>query len=353
MGFGEKMSEEDTTKGTTYGAVLEKFIDDLGQFGVSLEAINREAGIATIRKSGLGSVDVNLNTGEIDYKQVKPDAPFCEKLREYLSGDHEDEPDEPEPQPAPKPQKTQPAPKSVEPSTPLVGFRPAKRSKAKLRLALTGPAGSGKTASALLIARGLTDSWEKIGLVDTEAGSGELYTGSKMGDATIGSYNVLPLDAPYTPQRYIDAIKMAEDAGLSVVILDSLSHAWEGEGGVLEMHDLATMASKSQNSYFAWRDVTPQHKALIDKILTSKIHVIATMRTKTEYVLGEKNTPHKVGLAPIQRAGTDYEFGVVFEISQQHVAIATKDRTNLFDGLKFKPTIETGEMLLRWLEEES
>jgi hypothetical protein len=301
----------------------------------------------SINEPGQGHVYIDRQTGEI---VTKLDRPWIATLRKRMDA-------------TPRPERqveeeTTRQPRSVQPDaikipSPMKGFRPAKRSKAKLRLALTGPAGSGKTASALLIARGLTDSWENIGMVDTEAGSGELYVGSMMGDTKIGAYNVLPLEAPYTPSRYIEAIKLAEEAGLDVLIIDSLSHAWEGEGGVLEMHDLATMASKSQNSYFAWRDVTPQHKALIDKILTSKIHIIATMRTKTEYVLGEKNTPHKVGLAPIQRAGTDYEFGVVFELSQQHVAIASKDRTNLFDGLKFKPTIETGEMLLKWLEEES
>ena len=299
----------------------------------------------SINEPGQGHVYIDRQTGEI---VTKLDRPWIVTLRKRMDAPPPSEEIEDEPYTPPKL-----APRSSAPPSQMKGFRPAKRSKAKLRLALTGPAGSGKTASALLIARGLTDSWERIGMVDTEAGSGELYVGSKMGDTKIGSYNVLPLEAPYTPSRYIEAVKLAEEAGLDVLIIDSLSHAWEGEGGVLEMHDLATMASKSQNSYFAWRDVTPQHKALIDKILTSKIHIIATMRTKTEYVLGEKNTPHKVGLAPIQRAGTDYEFGVVFELSQQHVAIATKDRTNLFDGLKFKPTIETGEMLLKWLEEES
>lgn len=335
---------------------VEKFLDDKKEFGVSLESINRETWIAVIKHKKWGHITVDCNTGEID-TQISHDEAIIKVLKQYLSGEieakeaAEAEESRVEEEDAQLPRSVQPD--AIKPPSPMKGFRPAKRSKAKLRLALTGPAGSGKTASALLIARGLTDSWEKIGMVDTEAGSGELYVGSMMGDTKIGSYNVLPLEAPYTPSRYIEAIKLAEEAGLDVLIIDSLSHAWEGEGGVLEMHDLATMASKSQNSYFAWRDVTPQHKALIDKILHSKIHVIATMRTKTEYVLGEKNTPHKVGLAPIQRAGTDYEFGVVFELSQQHVAIATKDRTNLFDGLKFKPTIETGEMLLKWLEEES
>lgn len=288
-----------------------------------------------VHPAGHAYVDLKTRTVESKIPKLK------EKIEEIIAA-----PDD-------EPVRYTPPPKTTAPSTPaskIGGFRPATRSKAKLRLAITGPAGSGKTASALLIARGLTGAWEKIGMVDTEAGSGELYVGSRMGDTTIGAYNVLTLDAPYSPSRYIEAIALAEEAGLDVLIIDSLSHAWEGEGGVLEMHDLATMASKSQNSYFAWRDVTPQHKALIDKILTSKIHVIATMRTKTEYVIGDKNTPHKVGMAPIQRAGTDYEFGVVFELSQQHVAVATKDRTNLFDGLKFKPTIETGEMLLKWLE---
>lgn len=238
-------------------------------------------------------------------------------------------------------------------SPPVSGFRPAKRSKRKLKLALTGPSGSGKTVSALLIARGMTDSWSKIGLIDTESGSGDLYTGETIGDTTIGSYNVYTLDPPFTPQRYMDAMKAAGEAGFEVVIIDSLSHAWEGEGGVLEMHGAETEASKSKNSYFAWKNITPLHRKLIEQIKSSEIHVIVTMRSKTEYVIGDRNQPLKVGMSPIQRGGTEYEFDVVFDMSQSHYTLVSKTRTSIFDNQSFIPTVETGQKLLGWVEMET
>jgi hypothetical protein len=236
----------------------------------------------------------------------------------------------------------------------MAGFRKAERRKAKLRLGMSGPAGSGKTASALQIAYGLTGNWEEIGLVDTENGSGELYVGATIGGIAIGEYNVLSLSAPYTPDKYIAAIKEAENAGLKVVILDSISHAWAGEGGLLDLQ--GKIAAKSGNSWTAWRDVTPKHNAFVEAMLSSPLHIIATMRAKMDYVQEKdektgKTTVRKVGMAPIQREGMDYEFTVVFDLSIDHIASCSKDRTNLFDGQYFRPTPETGKMLLQWLEQ--
>lgn len=226
-------------------------------------------------------------------------------------------------------------------------FRKAERKQAKLRLALCGPSGSGKTYSALLIAQGLAPGG-RIALVDTERGSGELY-------ADLTAYDVAPLEPPYTPARYIELIRAAETAGYAVLILDSLSHAWTGEGGVLDMHDKAAAASRSGNSFAAWREVTPQHNALVDAIIGAGLHIIATMRTKTAYDLADdgngKKKPIKVGLAPVQRDGMEYEFTTVMDLSvDSHVATATKDRTRLFDGQHFVPTTETGAALRDWLE---
>jgi len=221
-------------------------------------------------------------------------------------------------------------------------FRKAERKKAKLRLGILGPAGSGKTYSALLIAQGLGG---RVALLDTEHGSGELY--SQMMD-----YDVATLTPPFTPQRYIEIIHEAEKAGYNTLIIDSLSHAWSGEGGVLDMHDKASSATR--NSFTAWREVTPHHNALVDAILRSPIHIIATMRTKTAYEVTTENGKTKVakvGLAPVQREGMEYEFTVVFDLSLDgHVATATKDRTSLFDGRHFVPNLETGKELLEWLE---
>lgn len=222
-------------------------------------------------------------------------------------------------------------------------FRKAERKKAKLRLGLVGPAGSGKTYGALLVAMGLGG---RIAMIDTENGSGDLYAG-------LGDYDVCTLSAPYEVQKYLAAIKDAERAGYDVLIIDSLSHAWAGEGGLLDQQGKIADAGRG-NSYTAWRQVTPWHNKLVEAMLTSHCHIIATMRAKTEYILEEnergKKEPKKVGMAPVQRDGMDYEFGVVFDISGNHTAQVSKDRTSLFDGRVFQLSKETGETLRAWLE---
>lgn len=223
-------------------------------------------------------------------------------------------------------------------------FEVAERKKAKLRLGLSAPSGGGKTYSALLIAYGITEDWSKIALVDTERGSGELY-------ADLGQYCVGRIEPPFTPQKYIEAIQSAENAGFEVIIIDSLSHAWTGEGGMLDMQD--TIAKTAKNSFSAWREITPWHNKLVDTILQSKCHMIITTRSKTEYVLETnekgKQVPKKVGMAPIFRDGLEYEMTTFFDISQDHIASVSKDRTNLFDGTYFKPSVETGKKLIAWL----
>lgn len=226
-------------------------------------------------------------------------------------------------------------------------FVKAQRQQAKLRLALCGPSGSGKTYSALQIARGIAPEGQ-IAMIDTERGSGSLY-------ADLTEYDIAPISPPFTPQRYIELIGAAAAAGYQVLIIDSLSHAWTGEGGVLELVDKAAAASRSGNSFMAWREVTPQHNALVDAILGADLHVIVTLRTKTAYEVVDdgkgKKAPLKIGLAPVQREGLEYEFTLVMDLSVEgHVATATKDRTRLFDGLHFIPGAATGESLAQWLE---
>ena len=223
-------------------------------------------------------------------------------------------------------------------------FRKAERRKAKLRLGITGPAGSGKTYGALLIAKGLGG---KTVLIDTENGSGDLY-------AALFDYDVGRIQAPYTVQKYLQAIHDAEQAGYDTIIIDSLSHAWAGEGGLLDMQGKIADSSPRGNSFAAWRQVTPWHNKLIDMILNSKCHIIATMRSKTEYIQAEnergKTEIRKVGLAPVQRDGMDYEFTTVFDLGVNHSATTSKDRTSLFDGQIFKLSEETGQTLKTWLE---
>ncbi len=225
-------------------------------------------------------------------------------------------------------------------------FTKAQRTQAKLRLALCGPAGSGKTYSALLIAQGLAPEG-RIALIDTERGSGSLYS-------HLCEYDIAPLSPPYSPDRYIQLIQQAEQSGYEVLIIDSLSHAWAGEGGILDLHDKASLASRSGNSFAAWREVTPKHNALIDTLISAGLHVIATMRTKTSYEIADdsqgRKRPIKIGLAPIQRDGLEFEFSTVLDLSVQgHIASVGKDRTGLFDGSHFVPNAGTGEALRDWL----
>jgi len=225
-----------------------------------------------------------------------------------------------------------------------VEFRTAQRERAKLRLGIAGPSGSGKTYSALLIASGLT-SWDKIAVIDSENGSADLY-------AQLGGYSVLDLEAPYDPDKYVEAIKIAENAGFKVLVIDSLSHAWAGEGGILDQQGKAADSKYKGNSWAAWREFTPKHNALIEAILKSSCHIIATLRSKTEYAQvteGGKPVVKKLGMAPIQRDGLEYEFTAFIDLSVEHTATASKDRTGIFDGRYFKPDSNTGIKLLSWL----
>ena len=224
-------------------------------------------------------------------------------------------------------------------------FTKATRQKAKLRLALTGPSGSGKTYSALLMAKGIGG---KIACIDTERGSASLYE-------HVVPFDVLDLPPPYTPERYISAIKAAEKAGYDVLIIDSITHEWSGVGGCLELVDEIARSKYRGNSWSAWNDVTPRHRALLDAILQSSLHIIVTMRSKTETAQVEENGRKKVaklGMKAEQRDGFEYEMTVVLDITHDgHFANASKDRTGLFADRDPKPiTEETGAEILGWLE---
>ena len=216
-------------------------------------------------------------------------------------------------------------------------LRKAQRQKAKIKMGLQGPSGSGKTMSALLIAFGLTGNWSKIAVIDTEFHSADLY-------AHLGSYNVLSLETPFTPENYITAIHTCENEGMEVIIIDSISHEWES---VLDIH-----ANLAGNSYTNWSKLTPRHNAFVNAILQSKAHIIATIRAKQDYVLVEKNgkmVPEKVGLKGITREGMDYELTLLFELDIKHNTNVSKDRTGLFTGRpEFKVTSNIGTLLLQW-----
>lgn len=216
-------------------------------------------------------------------------------------------------------------------------LRVSSKKQAKIKLALQGCSGSGKTYSSLLLAYGLCKDWTKIAIIDSENGSADLY-------AHLGQYNVLSLQVDYSPETYIEAIQICENAGMEVIIIDSISQCWDN---LLEYH-----AVLQGNSFTNWRKITPRFNSFIQKILQSNSHIICTMRSKQDYVLNEKNgkmVPEKVGLKAIMRDGVDYEFTIVFDINMKHHAIVSKDRTNLFTGKpEFVITSATGQIILDW-----
>lgn len=216
----------------------------------------------------------------------------------------------------------------------------AQRSQVKIKMAVQGPAGSGKTIGALQLAYGLCGNWGKIVVIDTENYSASLY-------AHLGKFSVLNLSAPYTPEKYVDAIQLCVDAGMEVIIIDSISHEWEGAGGILDIH-----SSMAGNSFTNWGKLTPRHNDFVQAILHCNAHIIATIRSKQEYVLNEKNgkqIPEKVGLKGVTRDGMDYEFTILFDLDIKHNANATKDRTGLFmDKPEVKLTKEVGQLILDW-----
>ena len=223
-------------------------------------------------------------------------------------------------------------------------LRTAERKRAKIKMALQGPSGSGKTYSSLLLAYGLCNNWERIVVIDSENQSANLY-------AHLGKYKVLDIQAPFTPEKYIEAIEACEKAFMEVIIIDSLSHPWEGIGGLLD-----TLNNMTGNSYTNWNKLTPRQNSFMQHILQSPTHLIATIRSKQDYVLTEKNgkmVPEKVGLKGIQREGIEYDFTLVFELDMKNNASSSKDRTSIFiNKPEFKITPTTGEMILEWCNQQ-
>ncbi len=226
---------------------------------------------------------------------------------------------------------------------PGIQIRKATRAQSRLRIGMSGPAGSGKTYSALLVASGIASAWEKVVLIDSENGSGELYS-------DLGGYNVITLQAPFSPEKYIEAIQAAEDAGMEVIVIDSTSHEWDGKGGCLEINERLASAKYKGNTWAAWSETTPRHQKFLEAITTSSCHVITTQRSKTDTIQTEDKKIKKVGLKDIQREGFEYELTANFNIDREgHLAIASKDRTGLFidrDPFLLEKTI--GEEFLKW-----
>lgn len=241
-------------------------------------------------------------------------------------------------------------------------IRRAQRSHAKARVGLTGPSGAGKTMGALLLARGIVEYMlelgvisgtieGKVGVVDTERRSGSLY-------AHLFPYDVIDLEPPYTVARYTKAVRALERSGCAVVIVDQISHAWVGQGGILDIVDDLKRRSSSGNQFDAWREATPEQNEFVEMLLGTQAHLICNMRAKTAYVMEEKfrrdgtktTAPKKIGMAPVQRQGIEYEFTVMLDLEVgTHLFTSSKDRTSLFDGQSGRLNEEWGRKLAFWL----
>lgn len=226
-------------------------------------------------------------------------------------------------------------------------FRQATKEQTKLRMTIDGPAGSGKTYTALRFATALTQVFPgKIAVIDTERGSASKY----VGDAPDGIPFVFDTQEllTFSPEKYTESVLAAGRFGYSVLIIDSLSHAWEGVGGALEIKQ------RHGESWSAWRHVTPLHNRMIDAILQSPCHVITTMRSRMEYVQETdqqgKTVVRKVGLSPVQRPGMEYEFDIVADIDWAHIMTVSKSRcSTVSDMITEKPGPEFMRPVIEWL----
>lgn len=221
-------------------------------------------------------------------------------------------------------------------------FKPATRQAIKLKAAVAGPSGSGKTWGALALA---TQLGSRIAVIDTENESAALYSGAY-------KFDIAPINPPYHTDKYLLAISKAVEAKYDVLVIDSIAHQWSGTGGILDRKTAADQ--RGGNSFTNWAPFTIEHERFRAALLQAPIHIIATVRTKQEYVLAEndkgKQAPKKMGMAPQQREGMDYEFTIWFELQMDHRAQATKDRTGLFDSQLLDLTDkEVGKKLLTWI----
>ena len=221
-------------------------------------------------------------------------------------------------------------------------FQKAQRQRVKLKLAITGPAGSGKTTAALKLARGLTNSG-RIAVIDTENRSASLY-------ADLFEFDVMDLQPPFEDRKFSEGIQAAVEAGYDAVIIDSGSHFWEA---VLDYKD--KLDKRGGNSFTNWSEATRRFRGVLDAVLQSPIHVIVCLRSKMDHVLEKdeksgRQVVKKVGMAPVMRDGVEYEFTVVLDLDMSHQAVSSKDRTRLFDGRIFEITEATGRILRDWLD---
>ena len=219
-------------------------------------------------------------------------------------------------------------------------LKKAARKQVKLRLNISAPSGAGKTMSALLMAKGLVGDWSKIAVIDTENGSSSLYS-------HLGDFNVIDMQAPFTPEKYTQALNACVNGGMECIIIDSSSHEWNC---LLEENELLAQSMFRGNTWSAWSKTTPRHDKFVNSVLHCPAHVITCTRSKMETVMGEGKKVHKVGMKDVQREGWEYELTVSLNIDRDtHLAVPSKDRTNLFEGKQpFLITEDTGKLIKEW-----
>lgn len=218
-------------------------------------------------------------------------------------------------------------------------LKKASRKQVKLRLNISAPSGAGKTYSALLMAKGLVKDWSKVAVIDTENESASLYS-------NLGEFNVINLKE-YSPEKYIQAINACVAAGMEAIILDSTTHEW---ATLIEENELLAQSKFRGNTWSAWSQTTPRHDRFIQAVLQCPAHVITCTRSKMETIMGDDKKVKKVGMKDVQREGWEYELTVSLNIDRDtHMAIPSKDRTNLFEGKNpFVITEETGKLIADW-----
>jgi len=227
-------------------------------------------------------------------------------------------------------------------------FKKATKHQLRARLGLTGPAGAGKTYTALQWATVLADG-APIAVIDTERGSARIYSDRF-------DFDVMEIAPPYNPDRASEAIVAAEENGYAVVVVDSLTHFWQGEGGTLDIKDNAAKRLGG-NDYAGWSAATPVLRHLIDTMLGSPLHLVATMRSKMEYVQEKdsrgKTTVRAVGMAPVMREGVAYEFTLVGDLDLEHRLVVAKSRCDELADAVLLPgrSKEAAEMFKSWLED--
>lgn len=241
-----------------------------------------------------------------------------------------------------------------------ITLQKAKRIQAKIKIAIGGASGSGKTMSGLLLSYGLvkaehpewTDEqvWDHIAVIDTENKSASLYVGKQVGPTLIGSYNVINMEPPFEEQSLIDAIGVCQQAGIACTIIDSTSAFW-----VDALETQGKIAERTKSNFSSWKPVKADQNKMMQAILQCDMHIIANYRAKMEYTQETNENGKKVvrqlGMGIIAEGTNIYEYGIVFMLDADHVANATKDRTGIFDGQFFTITADTGRKIFQWIAE--